>query len=599
MLTLKVATRPTLEQSLPKEFNGLPVVRAPKELNRRGLTNQNIIIHPSGIKLSKCPNGYIILCTEDGCGSIGSKPDVKCVKHAESYRICRYPGCGKRPHYGLEKKKPLYCAPHRPDGLIDVVHNVCLADGCNLLAYFGIRNGIAEYCSNHKSPEMIDVLHKRCIFPGCDKIPSFGVEGGPVQYCSGHKPEDTVDVKHKRCIAPGCNLCQSFGFPGEKAQYCDTHKLNGMINVKVKRCLAPDCMVVPSFDVPGGTAKYCKLHKSDDMVNVKDKRCKYPGCMITPCYGFKTIGVEYCNQHKQDGMTNIRNKRCIFPNCTVRARYGVLNREVLYCSEHKLVDMVNLRDKKCAFPNCDLRPSYNSLFSRGNIHCRRHATLNEYTSSKCNPICYELECRNPATYIDENDTTIFPKRCTEHKHITDIELVYRICPNCEEFIYFPTNQQHCMDCGKYRELVIISVRETTVEYLLQTNDIQYIHNKRISPGGSRHRPDFLIPSNFGFIIIEVDENQHNKHFHHDEEKRMKTIYNDTQLLLPGKQVLFLRYNPDKFYGKCDVDDKQRLAYLFTVLTSVKQSESIGIPLGYVKLFYDGFDGSPVIQPLNF
>lgn len=91
--------------TIPKEFNGLPVVRAPKELGRRGLTNTNIISHPSGVKLSKCPNGYIILCTCPDCGAIGSKEGTKCVKHAEKYRKCRQQGCGKRANFGYEKKK--------------------------------------------------------------------------------------------------------------------------------------------------------------------------------------------------------------------------------------------------------------------------------------------------------------------------------------------------------------------------------------------------------------------------------------------------------------------------------------------------------------
>ena len=79
MLTLNIIPQtrqaPIIPQTIqpplvPVEFNGLPVVRAPKDLGRRGLTNKNIIIHPSGIKLSKCPNGYIILCSEEDCGNI-------------------------------------------------------------------------------------------------------------------------------------------------------------------------------------------------------------------------------------------------------------------------------------------------------------------------------------------------------------------------------------------------------------------------------------------------------------------------------------------------------------------------------------------------
>lgn len=120
MLTLKiertpVATIPTAKDIVITNFNGLPVVRAPKELGRRGLTNKNIIIHPSGAKLSKVPNGYIILCSYPDCGAIGSKDGIRCVKHAKTYRHCRQPGCEKRANFGYEARKSLYCADHKLD----------------------------------------------------------------------------------------------------------------------------------------------------------------------------------------------------------------------------------------------------------------------------------------------------------------------------------------------------------------------------------------------------------------------------------------------------------------------------------------------------
>lgn len=135
----------------------------------------------------------------------------------------------------------------------------------------------------------------------------------------------------------------------------------------------------------------------------------------------------------------------------------------------------------------------------------------------------------------------------------------------------------------------------TEKLLLNDSEIKFVRDKRISPQSSRHRPDFLISSNFGYIIVEVDENQHNKHFEDDELDRMKIIYNDIQYISPGKQTLFIRYN---YRGAFIMDKKKRLDYLLLVIKSMKDLQSLGTNLGYVKLFYNGFTGSPVINPLE-
>ena len=502
--------------------------------------------------------------------------------------------------------------------MIDVIHKKCAAAGCDTLPYFGLPGGSADYRSQHKLEGMIDVIHKRCIAPECMKSPSFGVEGGSPQYCADHKPAGVIDVffgrspekellrdgvpkAHKRCMATGCTVLRSFGIPGQPAQYCNKHKLEGMINFQTKKCLVANCMTVPSFGISGDSPEYCKRHKLEGMINVKDKTCLVLGCTIYACFGFEGGKMEYCNRHKQEGMINISTKRCIILKCTIRARFGHYGEQPKYCSEHKHDGMINIRDKRCDFIDCDCRPSYGLLFSTGRTHCKRHASLNQYMDQKRNPVCNELKCLNPAIFISSDDITVYPVRCAGHKLDTDIELVKRVCPNCEESIHFPLNQQYCMNCGKYRELVICSARETAVEHILQSNNIDFIHNKRVSPNGSRHRPDFLIHSSFGYIIVEVDEKGHclhNKHFQHDEENRMKTIYHDVQHIATGKQVLFIRYNPDKYDGPCITEDKKRLEYLLLVITSMRQLQSINIPLGYVKLFYDGFNGTSHIQPLD-
>lgn len=84
-----------------------------------------------------------------------------------------------------------------------------------------------------------------------------------------------------------------------------------------------------------------------------------------------------------------------------------------------------------------------------------------------------------------------------------------------------------------------------------------------------------------------------------EINRMKIIYHDIQTIFLGKQVLFVRYNPDNYDNKAGVEKKkQRLEYLYTIVTYIKQYLTIGTQLGYIKLFYDKFTGIPIIELLN-
>ena len=234
-----------------------------------------------------------------------------------------------------------------------------------------------------------------------------------------------------------------------------------------------------------------------------------------------------------------------------------------------------------------------SVFSLKNskVHCKKHATLNEYGYENRHPICHELHCHEPATCIEANDNTIYPVRCTNHRQPTDIELINRPCPSCEEVVYYPSNQEVCMECGQYRELLIRSLREEAVKRALIAANIEFIHDKQIFKQGSRYRPDFRIPAAFGFIIAEVDENQH-KYSRSKENKRMITIYHDAQIVAPKCQVVFLRFNPDGYDGPVMVDLDERLTYLLQVITSLLHQPSFGTPLGYINLFYDGFDGAP-------
>jgi len=56
----------------------------------------------------------------------------------------------KKANFGYEARKSLYCATHKHNDMIDVIHKKCAATGCDTLPYFGYTGGSADYCSQHK-----------------------------------------------------------------------------------------------------------------------------------------------------------------------------------------------------------------------------------------------------------------------------------------------------------------------------------------------------------------------------------------------------------------------------------------------------------------
>lgn len=136
-----------------------------------------------------------------------------------------------------------------------------------------------------------------------------------------------------------------------------------------------------------------------------------------------------------------------------------------------------------------------------------------------------------------------------------------------------------------------------VKYFFESNNISFTHNKPISLKGSIYRPDFSKEVQFGYLI-EVDEHQHKTRNYNqcNEIIRIKTRYQDIQLVKPGAQVLFIRFNPDEHDGM-QSEIKGRYNYLYTIVMHFIGQSTIGMPLGKIMLYYDEFNGNPIIEPI--
>jgi hypothetical protein len=295
-------------------------------------------------------------------------------------------------------------------------------------------------------------------------------------------------------------------------------------------------------------------------------------------------------------MRNVTARRCIKEGCPTQPTVGYEYGKAIACSKHKSDNMKYVLYTKCSISNCDGRANYGKLFFNKYIHCRQHVTLNDYNKSKLFPICKKLSCTNPAFFIKNDDIHHYPIHCAQHRDPTDIELIKRLCSQCNEEIYYPSDRPNCMQCGGYRTGLSL-FKEIQVKYFLESNNITFIYDKPLSYYTRKFRPDFLISTKFGSLIIEVDEIQHMRRDPIEEISRMIQIHNDLLHVNPDCETLFIRYNPDSYRG-LKVPDKKRLDFLFEILVNIKELPTIGCPLGVIKLFYHDFDGAPVIEPLD-
>lgn len=446
----------------PIVFNGIPVKRSWKEAGSKYLPkNTNIILYGK-FKLIQCPNAYVLLCISDGCKNIASSADLKCKNHnngKEVYTFCRNDNCTKQASFGYEDKKPLFCKDHKETDMYDVKNMKCKYPNCTISPAFGYEEQKPEYCKNHKDKEMVNVVSKRCKYSKCTKQPTFGLEGQPAQYCKNHKSEEMIDVMNKRCETPGCIIRPTFGYVRQKARYCKNHKLDNMLDVAGKQCEESGCTKHPIFGYKGQTVKYCKDHKQEEMVDVRNKLCEYTGCITRPTFGYEGQKAQCCKDHILDGMINVVSKECEFRECKLYPSFGYEGQSALFCKKHKLEGMID-NHKQCVSLECTIQPSYRKLYSKILISCKEHSSLNEYSVIKSTPICQVINCQNTAYFINPVDSNVYPIRCSNHHHSTDIELLLKICPNCEEKLYFPSNKKICMNCGYYRERKLYKFKET-------------------------------------------------------------------------------------------------------------------------------------------
>lgn len=594
---------------------------------------------------------------EGGCDTqpMFNAPGLKIGKFCDDHKepgminvkskICTFAGCPTQASFGKEgEKTPIRCALHKDDNMSDVRNVKCMSKDCPIKPSYGSSvDRIPKYCSLHKDDNMIDVVHKMCEYQGCISQASYGntIIRKKI-FCSLHKQNNMILLTGIICHFEGCNTYPTYNYTGEKTPVsCMDHKYDGMVNVKSKTC--EECKKRPTFNYNGfKTPRFCSSHKHEGMVNVTDKKCEFVGCGTRPIYNVKGIkGGRFCDDHKEPGMINVKDKKC--EKCDTIPIYGNKGtKKALRCTEHKTEIMVDLRHGACEEGICTTRPTFNipsektgkycvlhkkdgmvdvsnnlcklpeGCITRATcgylfqtpIRCTKHKLANMKTGPEIFPKCSINKCPNKPYYCESGKMN--PIRCEDHKTPADINIVEKECKLCGVHDFIPANIELCGRCGYMSKERIMHAKELRIKNVLDSNKISYLSHDKVPIGScNKYRPDFIIDYGGQTLIIEVDEDQHERYPCECEITRMINICED----FGGLPVAFIRYNPDGYKdndgkikkGKTEnpMREKKLIELLRNVDNMIKTDRYPKYHLSVYYMYYDGYNGIPNRQHIDY
>lgn len=356
-------------------------------------------------------------------------------------------------------------------------------------------------------------------------------------------------------------------------------------------CCETYCTTRPYFNYPGcHKGLYCKRHALPGMINVIDPVCQFSGCTVRPYYNWPgTRHGMYCQQHAEPQMVDVKSRTCQFPGCNIRPYFNYPGtRRGIYCQPHAEPQMINVMDRKCLYPlestmTCQTKSRY-GWPGQFPTRCAQHKELGQIVDprKRC-----ESNCKNTATW-----GLVRPQRCEQHKGPMDRDFVLQRCVSCLEPSLIHQDQL-CEYCsGKSTQVRL--AKQLEVKHCLEQVKlpVTFRYDRILPDHCGMERPDFIWDCGTHYVIVEVDEYQHQHHEPQCEHTRMVNI---TQALhLP---CIWIRYNPDSFHTKGKRKPKwlrsQRHQVLIeTIQWAFKAEPSVCQDLmRIIYLFYDNFCGT--------
>ena len=392
------------------------------------------------------------------------------------------------------------------------------------------------------------------ICTNCTKKATFNILGQKAKFCAEHKDPDMVDVLNKKCE---CNSSQPrWNFPGLKPLCCVSCKKEGMIETHRKKCFCGK--VRPTFNYENLKAEFCNSCKSDGMINVVDERC-FCKKLTSPNFNFEGLRPKYCFECKLPDMVDMRNPKC---SCGSRPNFNFEGLKPKFCSKCRLDGMIDLIHNMCVCGKAQPTFNYEGLVEKYCVNCKLDKMISK---NKC--FCGKVQ----PTFNFEG---LQPKFCIQCKENSMVDVIHKRCKTnlC------PTRPQdkfegYCLRCYIYNfpDKPVAKNYKTkefaVVEFVkLWFPNFTWLADKQIKDGCSFKRPDLLLDLGYQIIIVEVDENQHNKYDCSCENKRLMELSQD----LGHRPIIFIRFNPDDYVNINN--DKVRSCWSITKITGIVKIE---------------------------
>jgi len=256
--------------------------------------------------------------------------------------------------------------------------------------------------------------------------------------------------------------------------------------------------------------------------------------------------------------------------------------------------MVDVKNKMCLFNGCKTRTCY-GLPGYSAESCYQHRQEGFISTPK--KTCIEKKCKNMAIYGYTS-----AKHCEEHKYEDEIDLIQRRCKACGILeVLNKDGYCYCQDKELFNR-VRLAKQKTVKNYLDRNFKLKYQSYDKQIDGGlcGKERPDFLFDCGSFYLVLEVDEDQHEQRSCECEQVRMINI---SQSL--GSPTLFIRFNPDKYKikdGGKMLSEKKRLDKLVEILNYYKDKgvevfENNGFCL-VCYMFYDEDEPTFWVNPMK-
>ena len=372
----------------------------------------------------------------------------------------------------------------------------------------------------------------------CSKQADYGYIYREGLKCNIHRKSDMDNVTRKRC-----EVCvKTIVFYGtEKATHCAKCKSDDMFNIKGTLCIVCN-KVIPTYAVKSDSKKptHCATCRTSEMVDVKNSTCRK--CKKTkPTYGVEIGKPTHCKKCKTDIMFDVLHDNALCEICQkVRASYGLIKNKPTRCTSCKTEEMSNVVSTMCI--TCGIKQA-NYGYSKDNItHCK--GCSDEKMINVCSKLCIVCNLKQPSFGLIEK----YPTHCFDCKSLEMKDVVSKKCKAdlCETHVYNPAYEGYCAYCfgNLFPNNPIVKNCKTKERKVADFIMEKYPNNnwkfdKIVAGGCSRRRPDIFINLESKVIIVEIDENQHNKYEDSCENKRLMLLYMDIN------PEIFKNYNPPK------------------------------------------------------